>query len=127
VGFRPIQRMSEAACRSLTIPACTFEASSAEKLVNVVSHSGAVNVDACKSLSCEDTRCDIHRVQDIDTRRYYAMLQFRLTVTFQRQIMDAKSHTFNFACSNSVVFQSANAHAYLWLLGKLKKANALAG
>jgi C4-type Zn-finger protein len=107
VGFRPVQRMSEAAYRSLTIPACTFEASAAENLVNVVPHSGVVNSNVCKSLSCEHKLCDVHRIQAINTRRHYAMLQFRLAVTFQRQIVDAKSHTFNFACSDSVVFPNS--------------------
>jgi hypothetical protein len=96
--------VSEAACRSLTIPACALQASAAEKLVNVIPNSRVMNSNVCKGLSCEHTKCDIHRIQAINTRRHYAMLQFQLKVTLQRQIMDAKSHTFNFACSNSVVF-----------------------
>jgi hypothetical protein len=104
VGFRPVERMSEAACRSLTIPACALQASAAEKLVNVISNSRVMNRIVCKSLSCEHKQCDVHRIQAINTRRHYAMLQFRLAVTFQRQIVDTKSHTFNFACSDSVVF-----------------------
>ena len=126
MGFRPVERMSEAACRSLTMSACALQASVAEMLVNVISNSRVINSIVCKSLSCEHKQCGVHRIQAINTRRYYAMLQFRLAVTFQRQIVDAKSHTFNFACSDSVGLQSANAHAHPSLLAKLKKVNELA-